>query len=108
MGKGHYLGGSSPAGFGIINKTKGRRGGLGTSGAALREQRRAEQQKTEEIVREKVKANEKIASQIGKEWAAEKGRKQYQELVLAQCVKKSPLAAALHTAMAAKGRPKVT
>jgi hypothetical protein len=106
MAKGHYLGGGSLLGFGTITKTKGRRGGIGTSGTALRAQRRVEQRETEKKAREKIKANEKIARQMSKEWTAGKGRKQYEMLVLAQCVKKSPLAAALEMAMNAKADPK--
>lgn len=73
MGKGHYPGVSTLIGRGTIAKAKGRSGGIGESGAALREQRRAAERKHRQEAAEKIKANEKIVREVGRQWAAEKG-----------------------------------
>lgn len=102
MAKGHYRGGSTLLGRGKITSSKGRSGGIGLSGAAEREKRRVAAKKLRAENAAKIKVNEKIVKQLGREWAAEKGRKQYEGLVLDQRVKTSPLAAALRAATAAK------
>lgn len=104
MGKGHYPGGSTLIGQGAIAKAKGRSGGIGQSGAALREQRRVAERKRKQEAAEKIKANEKIVREVGKQWAAEKGRRQYERLVLDQRANTAPLAAALRAALEAKGK----
>lgn len=67
---------------------------MGPAGAALREQRRRADKKEQELAR-KIKANEKIVRQLGKQWAAEKGVSLYNQLAKADRVKTSSLAAAL-------------
>ena len=100
MGKGHYNGGSTVLGFGPTPvKAKGRTGGIGTSGAALREQRKAAAKKKKAQLDATIKANEKIVKKLGKKWAAEKGRTHHAALVADQRVKVSPLAAALKQAI---------
>ena len=80
MGKGHYLGGGTLGGFGSISNAKGRTGGIGTAGAALREQRRVAEKKAKRELAAKIRVNEKIAQQLGKQWAAEKGLAHYDKL----------------------------
>lgn len=104
MGKGHYPGGSTLIGRGTITKAKGRSGGIGQSGAALREQRRVAERKRKQEAADKIKANEKIVREVGKQWAAEKGRGHYERLVLDQRASTAPLAAALRAALEAKDK----
>jgi hypothetical protein len=99
MGKGHYLGGGSLIGFGSISNAKGRRGGIGVSGAALREQRRVAEKWQKRKLVAQVKANEEILKRNGEHWAAEKGRAHYDNLVKASRVKVSSLASALALAL---------
>jgi hypothetical protein len=104
MGKGHYPGGGTLIGRGAITKAKGRSGGIGQSGAALREQRRVAERKRKQEAAEKIKANEKIVRQVGKQWAAEKGERHYERLVLDQRASTAPLAAALRAALEARDK----
>jgi hypothetical protein len=104
MRKGHYPGGSTLVGRGTIVKAKGRSGGIGQSGAALREQRHIAERKRKREAAEKIKANTKLVRKLGKQWAAEKGRKQYERLALDQRVKVAPLAAALRAALEANDK----
>ena len=103
MKKGHYLGGGSLDGFGTVSKPKGRRGGLGSSGAAVHYERQEAAKKKKLETAKTIRSNEKVVKMLGKEWAAEKGRILYGKLVKARQIKSSPLAAALDLAFSKKG-----
>ncbi len=93
-------------GRGAIAKAKGRSGGIGQSGAASREQRRVAERKRRQKAAEKIKANEKVVAELGKQWAAEKGRKHYERLVLDHRSDVAPLAAALRAALGGTSKQK--
>jgi hypothetical protein len=96
--KRHYLGGSSLEGIGKVSRARGRSGGIGESGLAIREHRKAVAVTERAKLDAKINANQKIARKLGRVWAAEKGQKVYNALVKAKRVNSSPLAAALEAA----------
>lgn len=98
MGKGHYHGGGTLIGFGSVAKTKGRSGGVGSSRAALREQRQLAERKKRQETAAKIKANVRLARKLGKQWNEARARARYEELVLEYRAKASPLTAALRAA----------
>lgn len=104
MGKGHYLGGGTLIGFGTTTgkSTSSRRGLNLSSGPADRQRAKLAEKKRRKQVADKIAATEKVVKKLSDEWRAEKGRKQYNELVLEQRTKTSPLAAALRAAMDGK------
>ncbi|MXP15681.1 hypothetical protein GRI44_13070 [Altererythrobacter confluentis] len=106
MGKGHYHGGSTLIGDGAIVKAKGRKGGVGPSGAAIRDQQRIIDKKLKVKVGKQVEENQRKMRQLGKDWAEMRGRKAYEKLVVAKQVNSSPLAAALREALEQNDEPK--
>ena len=102
MGKGHYRGGGTLIGFGRVSNAKGRTSGVGSSGAALREQRRKAEKKKRAAIAKKIAINVKLARKLGKLWEEEKNRALYEKLARDQRAKRSSLAAALHDALANK------
>ena len=102
MKKRHYLGGNTLWGFGPISKPKGRKGGFGSSGAAVHHERQEIEKKKRQETAATIRSNEKVVKKLGKEWAAEKGRALYVKFVKAKQIKTSPLAAALDLALSKK------
>lgn len=96
MGKGHYLGGGTLLGCGRISKRRGRgRGGLVTSGDAVREQKRQAERKIRKNLAAKNRRNQSLLFELSQEWADEKGRRHYQRLSDEDRAKVSPLAEAI-------------
>jgi hypothetical protein len=81
-------------GPGAIAKAKGRSGGIGQSGVALREQRRVADRKRKQEAAEKIKTNGKIVREVGRQWL-QKGREHYERLLLNQRAGTALLVAAL-------------
>lgn len=103
MGKGHYLGGGTLIGFGTTTgKSTPSRRGLNLTSQVDKQRARLAEKKRRKQVADKIAATEKVVKKLSDEWRAEKGRKQYDALVLEQRTKTSPLAAALRAALGGK------
>lgn len=103
MGKGHYHGGGTLLGFGTTTgRSKGGGRGLNLSSPADKQKARLAEKKRRKAVADRIATNEKVVKQLSDQWLAEKGRKQYDRLVLDGREKVSPLAAALRAALNGK------
>lgn len=99
MGKKRYLGGSTLVGEGRVTKAKGRRGGIDSAGSAVREKQREADKERRRKLKAQIKKNQDVMRKLGKKWAAEKGKRQYEELYRERRAECSPLAAALRDAL---------
>lgn len=68
MSKGHYPGGSTVFGEGVILKAKGRSGGLGSDKTAIIAARRKIEKKHKKVIDERIAANVKAAKKLYKLW----------------------------------------
>lgn len=105
MGKKHYLGGGTLIGTGPVSKAKGRSGGIDTTAAAVRQKQRDADKERRRKLDANIAKNQKAMRELGKGWAAEKGKRQYEELYRERRAKASPLAAALNSALKSKDKP---